>query len=109
MQFKLTTYSTLLGSKKIIETIKKKSTQAIIYKDDKPAFFVDCFDLQTESNVLMNSLVLCSKRHMVDVINDISKKNNVNLQIKTAPTLSRRKATELIELDLPPLPEEWLN
>ena len=109
MKLKSTTFKTLKGSKEIIEPIKKKSTQAVIYQDETPSFFVDCFDLQTEANVLMNSLVLCNRRHIVDVISDISKKNNVNLSIKEAPFFSIEKGSEIIELDLPPLPEEWLN
>ena len=109
MKFKLTTYKTLRGPKKIIETVKKKSTQAVIYQDDNPTFFVDCFDLQTESNVLMNSLVLCNQKHMVDVVESISKKNNVNLSIKERPMFSIHNGSEIIELDLPPFPEEWLN
>jgi len=108
MKFKLTKYRTLTGSVEILETKKKKNTEAIIYKDNKPAFFVDCFDLQTEANVLMNSLVLCQKRSMTGVIDYISKKNNVNLSIKKAPLISLGSSSEVKELDLPPLPEEWL-
>ena len=109
MKFKLTTYKTFKGPENIVELIKKKNSQAVIYQNNKPVFFVDCFDLQTESNVLMNSLVLCNKRHMRDVIKEISIKNNINLSIKKAPRFSIESKSEIIELNLPPLPEEWLN
>jgi len=109
MQFNLTTYKTLTGKKQIIETLKKKNTQAIVYQDEKPSFFVDCFDLQTEANVTMNSLVLCQKNSMKTVIDSIASKNNVNLSLKETPFFILKKTSEIIELDLPPLPEEWLN
>ena len=109
MTFKLTTYKTLKGTKEILELKKKKSTEAIIYKDETPCFYVDCFDLQTESNIIMNSLVLCQQRKLTDVIKEISKKNNVNLSIQEAPFLSIEKSVKYTEIELPPLPESWLN
>ncbi|TYP99552.1 hypothetical protein C7447_101152 [Tenacibaculum adriaticum] len=109
MTYNLTTYRTITGKKQILETKKKKSTEAIIYQDGKPAFFVDCFDLQTESNVIMNSLVLCQQRSMNTVIKEIAQKNNINLSIKGTPLFVIKKTSEIKELELPPLPEEWLN
>ncbi|MDY0781189.1 hypothetical protein [Tenacibaculum sp. IB213877] len=109
MTYKLTTYKTIRGKKEILETQKKKSTEAIIYQDDKPAFFVDCFDLQTESNIIMNSLVLCQQRSLKAVIKEIAAKNNVNLSIKETPLFVLKSSYELKEMELPPLPENWLN
>ncbi|CAM1334155.1 hypothetical protein [Tenacibaculum aestuariivivum] len=109
MTFKLTTYKTLKGIRKILELKEKKNTEAIIYKDDIPSFYVDCFDLKTESNVIMNSLVLCKQQSMSNVIKEIGRKNNVNLHIPVAPLLSYEKSAEYTELELPPLPESWLN
>ena len=109
MVYKLTTYRTITGKQKILETPRKKSTEAIIYQDDKPTFFVDCFDLQTESNVIMNSLVLCQQRSMIAVIKEISEKNNIKLSIKEAPLFAIETSSITKELELPPLPEEWLK
>ncbi|CAL2089539.1 hypothetical protein [Tenacibaculum sp. 190524A02b] len=109
MVYKLTTYKTLTGTKQILELQKKKRTEAIVYKGNQPAFFVDCFDLQTESNVKMNSLVLCQKRSIEEVIKDISKRNNIDLSVKEAPLFSIEKSYEYREVELPPLPENWLN
>ncbi|CAM1340112.1 hypothetical protein [Tenacibaculum amylolyticum] len=109
MTFKLTTYKTLTGKKQILETKTKKSTEAIVYQDDQPAYLVDCFDLQTESNVQMNYLVLCQQRSMRDVINEIAEKNNVNLSLKEAPAFSIKKTSVDQELELPPLPVDWVN
>ncbi len=109
MTYKLTTYKTLTGTKEILELKKRKRTEAIVYKDNIPAFHIDCFDLQTESNVIMNSLVLCQKRTIGEVVKEIAKKNNVDLSIKEAPLFSIEKSFEFKEVELPPLPENWLN
>ncbi len=108
--FLATNYRTLSGTKEIIEVPQKKNTQWVIYKDNKPAYFVDLFDLQKESNAMMNSLVLCAKRSMKEVLELINKKNNINLSM---PKISRlgfkiKVKSELIELNLEPIPEEWL-
>ena len=109
MQFNLTTYKTLTGKKEIIEVKRERSSQAVIYKDDEPTYFVDCYDLHTEVNVLMNSLVLCQKKCIKSVVKNIGEKNNVNIYIKNTPLFTIGSTSETIELDLPPLPEEWLN
>lgn len=109
MTFKLTKYKTLTGTKEILELPRRKNTEAIIYQDDKPTFHVDCFDLQTESNLIMNSLVLAQKRTISEVITEIAQKNNVNLSVKEKPFLAIEKESKLTEMELPPLPESWLN
>lgn len=109
MNFKLTTYKTLTGEKQILETSSQKSTEAVVYQDDQPAYWVDCFDLQTESNVQMNYLVLCQQRSMKEVINEIGEKNQVNLTVKKAPLFSISKSSVEKDVELPPLPVEWVN
>lgn len=105
------TYRTLSGLEKIIEIPKKKVTQWVIYKDNKPEFFVDFFDLETESNAIMNSLVLCAKRPIEEVLELINKKNNVNLSLPKISGLRFKKKikSQAIELHLKPIPEEWLS
>ncbi|TCP28330.1 hypothetical protein EV195_101506 [Tenacibaculum skagerrakense] len=109
MTFKLTTYKTLTGEKQILETKTRKSTEAVVYENNQPAYLVDCFDLQTESNVQMNYLVLCQQRSMKNVIEEIGEKNNVNLTVKEAPLFSIKKSSEDKDIELPPLPIEWVN
>ena len=109
MTLKHTTYRTLTGTTDVIELPKKKNAQWVVYSDNQPKYHVDCFDLQTESNVIMNSLVLCSQTPIEEVLKKISKKNNVNLTVKKAPLIEIEVKSELKELDLQPLPLAWLN
>lgn len=111
MKFKLSTYRTFSGTKEVVEIIKKKDTQWVIYEDDKPKYFVDFFDLDNESNSMMNSLVLCGKKSIEEVLELINKRNNINLSIPVITKLGLKKKlkSESIELNLDALPEKWLD
>ena len=104
------TYRTFSGIKKVMEIPKRKSTQWIIYQDNQPKFFVDLYDLSIESNAMMNSLVLCAKKSIRDVLEVINKKNNVNLSIPKISKLGikQKLKSEPKNIDLKPLPEQWL-
>ena len=110
MTYLETTYRTLSGTKEVVELKEKKDTQWIIYRDNKPAYFVDFFDLEKESNAMMNSLVLCTKRSLDEVLELINKKNNINLSVPKISRLGFKKKvkSEVKNLELKPIPEEWL-
>ncbi|CAA0165223.1 hypothetical protein ACE1MK_12965 [Tenacibaculum maritimum] len=109
MNYQLITYKTLIGTKEIVKIPKRKSAEWIVYKNGKPAFHVNCFDLKTESNIIMNGLVLCQQKTIQEVIKNIAKKNDVKLSIEKPPIIALKKTIETKELVLPPLPEAWLN
>ncbi|KGL62547.1 hypothetical protein [Polaribacter sp. Hel1_85] len=111
MTFLAITYRTFSGTKEVIELKEPKNTQWVIYKDNIPAYFVDFFDLEKESNAMMNSLVLCAKRPLQEVLELINKKNNVNLSVPLISRLGLKKIvrSEVREMNLEPIPEEWLS
>ena len=106
-KYKLITYRTLTGTKKILKIPKKKSGQWIIYHNDEPTFLVDCFDFKTESNLIMNNLILSEKNSIDEVIKKIRKRNKVNLSIPKVPLFEIEVKSEIKELQLAPLPEDW--
>lgn len=105
-----TTYRTLSGTKEIIEIQDKKDTEWVIYQDGKPKYYTDFFDLEIESNAMMNSLVLCTKRSLDEVLKLINQKNNINLSVPKISRLGFKKKIKSVkkELNLEPLPEKWL-
>ena len=105
------TYRTFSGIREIIEVPKNNGAKWVIYQDDKPTFFVDLFDLSIESNSMMNSLVLCARRNIEDVLKLVNKRNNINLSIPKISSLifKIKLKSEIMELDLVPLPEKWLD
>ncbi len=111
MLFQISTYRTFSGTTEVLEIPRKKNTEWVIYQDNKPKFYVDFFDLEIESNAMMNSLVLCAKRSIEDVLVMINKRNNINLSIKKISRLGIKKKvkTEVKEMELEALPEEWLS
>lgn len=106
-KYKLITYRTLTGTKKILKISKKKSGQWIIYQNDEPTYLVDCFDFKTESNLKMNNLILSERKSIDEVIKKIRKKNKINLSIPKTPLFEIEVKSEIKELQLEPLPEDW--
>ncbi|WP_397444756.1 hypothetical protein [Polaribacter sp. R77954] len=106
-----TTYRTFSGIKKIAELPKRKGSQYIIYQDNQPKYYVDLYDLSIESNAMMNSLVLCAKKTMREVLEVINKRNNINLSLPkiTKLGISKKLKSETKHIDLKPLPEKWLD
>jgi len=109
MKYKLTKYKTFTGKKEIVEIIENAYGQWIIYQNKKPRFHVNCFDLKTESNQILNGMLLAQQKPMSEVLDIINNKNRLNLSIEKAPLLEIKVNSELAELDLDPLPLEWLN
>lgn len=111
MELIKTTYVTFSGKKEIIEIPNKKSSQWIIFEDEIPKYFVDMYDLSIESNSMMNSLVLCGKRSMEEVLEHLNKKNNTNLSVSTISKIGiyKKLHSEKIDFQLEPLPEKWLD
>jgi hypothetical protein len=108
MKYKLTTYRTLTGTKEVLEIQKKKSGQWIIYQNDEPTYLVDCFDFKKESNLIMNNLILSERKSIDKVIREIRKKNNVKISLPKVPIFEIEVKSEIKELELAPLPEDWL-
>ena len=109
MKYKLTTYRTLTGTKEVLEIPKKKSGQWIIYQNDEPTYFVDCFDFKIESNLIMNNLILSERRSIDEVIKRIRKNKKIKLSLPKTPIFEIEVKSEEKELDLQPLPEEWIQ
>ena len=94
----------------MVRPLKSTSSQWVVYKDGEPKYFIDFFDIKTESNAMLNSLVFCDKRPIQEVLDIINKKNNVLLSIPLVSSFMRIKVkTEYIDLDLQPVPEKWLD
>ena len=110
MTFLAVTYRTLSGTKEVIGSLEKKSTQCVIYEYDKPAYYVDFYALEKESNAMMNSLVLCTKRSIAEVLKLINKRNNINLSVPVISRIGYKKILKStkVELELGPIPIKWL-
>lgn len=109
MKYRLTTYRTLIGTKDVLEIPKRKSVQWIIYQNNKPSYFVDCFDFKKESNLILNQWILSKGKTIDEVIKYIKKKRNIHLSLAKPPLFEIKIKTEEKELELAPLPKEWIS
>ena len=109
MKYRLTKYRTITGTKEILKLEEKAYGQWIIYQNKKPRFHVDCFDFKSESNQILNGLLLAQQKSIDEVISFINRKNKLNLSIEKAPLLEIKVASTEKELSLDPLPLEWVN
>ena len=107
-KYKITTYTSITGTKQVVETLKRKSCQWIIYQNNTPTYFVDCFDFKSESNLKMNNLILSERKSIYEVIRKICKTHHVKLSLPKKPLCVIKSSTEIQVLALEPLPEEWL-
>lgn len=107
--YKLTTYRTFVGNKQIVELTDNAYGQWIIYQNKKPMFHIDCFDFENESNQILNRLLLAQQKTIQEVLNTINKKNDVKLSIEKAPLLEIKVNSKIKELNLEPLPLEWVS
>ncbi|MEQ6122674.1 hypothetical protein AAON49_00570 [Pseudotenacibaculum sp. MALMAid0570] len=109
MKYKLTRYKTLTGNKEILELTEDAYGQWIIYQNKKPRFHVNCFDFENESNQILNNLLLAKQKSMKEILKIINKERKTNLSIEKAPVLEVKVSSTIKELNLEPLPLEWIS
>lgn len=109
MKYKLTKYKTLTGNKEILELTEDAYGQWIIYQNKIPMFHINCFDFKNESNQILNGMLLSQQKSINEVLSMINKRNRTNLSIEKAPFLEIKVDSKIEELNLEPLPLEWVS
>jgi hypothetical protein len=109
MKYKLTKYKTLTGNKEILELTEDAYGQWIIYQNKQPMYHINCFDFETESNQILNGMLLAQQKTIDEVLRIINKRNRTNLTIEKAPFIEIKVDSTIKELELQPLPLEWVS
>jgi hypothetical protein len=109
MKYRLTKYKTLIGKKEILELTEDAYGQWIIYQNKKPMYHINCFDFKAKSNQILNTMLLAQQKTIDEVLRIINKRNRTNLTIEKAPLLEIKVDSEIKELDLKPIPLEWVK
>jgi len=102
------TYLTLTGKKHHYRITNKKNYQFLILKNGKPIYLVDCFDFTSESNLIMNNMIISQKESLKKIIKQIIKNNNVKISLSKPPLIKIKLEEKSILTNLDPLPEKWL-
>ena len=98
---------TLCGLKPIVE-LGGAYGEWIVFENKIPKYHIHCFDDKWESNKIVNHL-LDHKIAMDSIIQKISKNRKVKLTMEDYPFLSIEWSSKIVELDLQPLPLEWVK
>lgn len=98
---------TLKGIRKVID-LDDFSYEWIVYDGGVPTYLVD---LQTENepDMIINSLFNKGIETIESIISKINIKQKTKLHLANMPLFRFIKKEEYIELELPPLPVDWLK
>jgi len=100
-------YYTLKGVKKLIVLGDLTYGEWIVYNKGIPEYHINVFD-DAQSNEIIRQLIESKTETIESIINEINNKQGVRLSLGSRPFLRIVKAEELIELNLTPLPGNWL-
>ncbi|NCD72197.1 hypothetical protein [Mucilaginibacter agri] len=108
MQYLQLSFYTLIGVKKIIDLGDFSWGEWIVYDNRIPKYHIN---LHTElsSDMMINSIINKKENTIEGIIRNINIRYGTKLSLKTRPLIELVKKEELIELDLGPLPEQWVK
>jgi len=101
-------YQTLTGIKTFIDLGDFSYGEWIIYDNKVPKYHVGFTDIASKSNRVIIALLENKTETIESILEKINAKNNTSLSLYNKP-LGIIKKEELIELDLTPLPDRWLE
>lgn len=109
MNCKLITYKTLLGKKKIARYEEKTSGKWIIYEDKQPKYYLDCFDLKSETGLLLNDLLFSEKKTIKQILKEVNKRHQTRLSVEKPPMIEIIRDTVIEDIELKEFPAIWLK
>ena len=102
-------YYTLTGIRKFINIVDFSYGEWIIYDNKIPKYHIVVFENEGPSNALINELLRSKKETVESILGKINKSRNTKLSLGNRPFCEFVKKSEHIELDLIPLPYEWVK
>ena len=102
-------FQTLTGIKTFIDLGDFSYGEWIIYDNEVPKYHIVTTDTASSSNSRIKLLISAGMETIESILRRINSKNNTRLSLGEKPFIEIVKKEELIELDLPPLPDHWLE
>ena len=111
MKYRVTTYKSFSGDRKIVELPDSTYGEWIIYEDNVPTYHIDCFREDSESDALIqNYLSIKDKNHSIErLLKQLRNTTGNKLSFRSIPFFSKKVSSEIQELDLKPIPLSWLE
>lgn len=108
-KYRQISYSTLFGLKRFIDLGDFGYKEWIIYNNAIPKYHVNCFRENSASDAIINGLLSSKLETIESIMDKINKAQATKLSFIERPFLELVKKIELVELDLIPLPESWVE
>jgi len=107
--YRVTTYYSLHGPVSFVELPDAAYGEWIIYDNSVPKYHVNVFDNNADSNVQLQVLIKNKNETIESVIDKINTNQNTQLSLGSKPVIEIVQSSELVDLDLKPLPEHWIK
>jgi len=101
-------FYTWRGIKTVIDLGDFSYGEWIVYDGGVPKYLVD-LQTENESDMIINSLINKGIETIESILSKVSIKHGVKLNLSMMPFIRLIKKEELVELDLSPLPVDWLK
>jgi hypothetical protein len=108
-KYREVSYYTLSGIRKFIDLGDQSYGEWIVCENNVPKYHIIAFQGNGESNALIANLISAKNESIETIMEKISKNQHIKLSFQGRPYFEFVKKSELVELDLVPLPCEWVK
>ena len=109
MKYRITTFKTLAGNLDFVDLGDHAYGEWVIYENKIPKFHVDCFRENSRSDSMIKELIESHDWTIEKIIDRINVLEGRKLGFGKRPLIEIEDSSELRELDLGPLPVEWIE
>jgi hypothetical protein len=109
LKYKIDTYKTLSKTIKYIDLGDSVYGEWIVYEKKTPKYHISCFGENSQSDLIIKNLIETKKLTIESIINNINQKFNKKLELGKRPFFSIKTKSELVELELNPIPIELID
>lgn len=106
-----TTFWTIFGLRDFVTLRDFAYAEWLIYNGNVLAYHVACFRENSASDAMVNQLITEKRETMDSILRKINERQGTKLHFGRHQPLFIliQKKEEFVELDLPPLPENWIK
>jgi len=109
LKYRIDTYKTLSKTIEYIDLGDSVYGEWIIYEKKIPKYHISCFGENSQSDLIIKNLIETRKLTIESIINNINQKFNKKLELGKRPFFSIKTKSELVELELNPIPIELID
>ena len=109
LKYRIHTYKTLSKTIKYIDLGMSAYGEWIVYEKKTPKYHISFFGENSESDLIIRNLIEIKKLTIESIINNINQKFNKKLELEKKPFFSIKTKSELVELELNPIPIELIK